>query len=925
MAAKTISQRISLEGSEDIRKKLEQLGTAGEQAFKQIQDAAKKPITDPAQIDRTKQAIDQLVQAGTKLGQQFQALTGSAQQFGAAGAQSAQQVTTALDQTGKAAEQVGAGFQQSAVKVGAIAGAVAGVFQAAANKLISIVGQLRAELAPSALVKGVVKTSEEISDQADKIGATADQWLALRKAMTEAGVSQEDMSKALEKAGGVLDKAKGGAAQLGKGVSELSTFSNNGTVTLQRFNDTTTDLTSAASRAATELAKLGISTRAAAMPEGIARYRQLADEIRRMPEGARQAAAGVAVFGKNWKDVIDLLHTGQRDIDNTTRSMAASGKAAREMSAEQVEAGKALGKTWKDLSEAVLALKNHIGSLFVGGAQTRADWLIKLVDGSIALLKTWSQLAEAKKAAFLEGLGESPTEILFKTLLAIGQQLAGLWRDVLVPAGRQLMNIVGQISGSFEGVSKSQVIAFFTTAAIAATALAVALAGIQFVLGPLMLLFTPFGAILLAAGAAAVVFWDQIAEGAQKVAALIPNSLGLIKQAIANLFAGNFAKAWDQFKEGAVAAFQTVTQAVLQAEGPLGTFARGLVQIGQDAPAAILLVINVIKALGQAATFVANTINAIFGTELTGTGVALILIVAQLTGGLAALASAAVIVSAVIGTLIGIFGGLVTAIILGSAALVTYMGWWPQVSAAASAAMTVISQAWQGFTQIFMASLTIIANAATTAWNAIAQGAQSAWNFVVQATQSAMQFIIQAVTTPVGNAWQWIVDSFNSAMNAVIARANQVRERIKGLFTGSPEIGAPGLSDTGGFAGGGHVGGRGTGTSDSNLAWVSRGEHIMPARAVRQPGVLAFLEALRRSGGNLSRVLDGMGRFAMGGLALPQFAAGGLNGLSNVTIQFPGLQPIGGLRAPADVVEELRKAAAMAQVRSGGRKPSRYS
>ena len=36
MAAKTISQRISLEGSDDIRKKLEELGKSGEQAFKQI-------------------------------------------------------------------------------------------------------------------------------------------------------------------------------------------------------------------------------------------------------------------------------------------------------------------------------------------------------------------------------------------------------------------------------------------------------------------------------------------------------------------------------------------------------------------------------------------------------------------------------------------------------------------------------------------------------------------------------------------------------------------------------------------------------------------------------------------------------------------------------------------------------------------------
>jgi hypothetical protein len=130
-------------------------------------------------------------------------------------------------------------------------------------------------------------------------------------------------------------------------------------------------------------------------------------------------------------------------------------------------------------------------------------------------------------------------------------------------------------------------------------------------------------------------------------------------------------------------------------------------------------------------------------------------------------------------------------------------------------------------------------------------------------------------------------------------------------------------------AGGGLLGGRGSGTSDSNLAWVSRGEYITPARAVAQPGVLAFLEALRRSGGNLSAVLDGMGRFALGGMIrgpMPAFAAGGLaGGMSNVTIQFPGLPAIGGLRASSDVVDQLHRAAALAQVRSGGRKPSRYS
>jgi len=155
-------------------------------------------------------------------------------------------------------------------------------------------------------------------------------------------------------------------------------------------------------------------------------------------------------------------------------------------------------------------------------------------------------------------------------------------------------------------------------------------------------------------------------------------------------------------------------------------------------------------------------------------------------------------------------------------------------------------------------------------------------------------------------------------------------DAIKQLFKlGTAGLGPSGGEQIGGAASGGLIGGRGTGTSDSNLVWVSRGEHIMPARAVQQPGVLAFLEVLRKSGGNLSRVLNGMERFALGGLvprSIPAFAGGGLvGGMSSVTIQFPGLPAIGGLRASAEVVGELQRAAALAQVRSGGRKPSRYS
>jgi hypothetical protein len=195
---------------------------------------------------------------------------------------------------------------------------------------------------------------------------------------------------------------------------------------------------------------------------------------------------------------------------------------------------------------------------------------------------------------------------------------------------------------------------------------------------------------------------------------------------------------------------------------------------------------------------------------------------------------------------------------------------------------------------------------------------------IVNAAIAQLQATVAAwVTTPIGDAWQWLKDSFQSALDWMA----QKWAEFKSIFTGTGGTASPAGGGIPGMAGGGLLGGRGTGTSDSNLAWVSRGEHIMPARAASQPGVLALLEALRFSGGNLRAVLNSMGHFALGGmvaprLSIPAFAGGGMN---HVSIHFPGLPEITGLRASSAVVDQLRNAAAMAQVRSGGRKPSRYS
>jgi hypothetical protein len=264
-----------------------------------------------------------------------------------------------------------------------------------------------------------------------------------------------------------------------------------------------------------------------------------------------------------------------------------------------------------------------------------------------------------------------------------------------------------------------------------------------------------------------------------------------------------------------------------------------------------------------------------------------------------------------------------------------------------------ISSFWEGFTQRLQQLIPVFTQIATSvgqldfskvgaaaadffAWlGKIAAGWANILSGNVSFSQVLSQAFQEAGKALVDLAWQIGIGMGRGIIGGIISAiqdgAGAIWDAIKSTL-GIGGGGAP-ATDTGGgegLASGGLIGGRGSGTSDSNLAWVSRGEHIMPARAVAQPGVLALLEALRRSGGNLSGVLDGLGRFSLGGM-VPRpamaFAGGGLVGganLGTLTLALPGGGSVA-VRASSGAVEEIRRAAALAQVRSGGRKPSRYS
>jgi hypothetical protein len=133
-----------------------------------------------------------------------------------------------------------------------------------------------------------------------------------------------------------------------------------------------------------------------------------------------------------------------------------------------------------------------------------------------------------------------------------------------------------------------------------------------------------------------------------------------------------------------------------------------------------------------------------------------------------------------------------------------------------------------------------------------------------------------------------------------------------------------------GMASGGRVRGPGTGTSDSIPAWLSHGEYVARAAAVRKYGVGIF-NALN----SLQLPKNFLQGFADGGLAslnikMPQplrMARGGMvptrSQLRPLSLTI-GADTFAGLLAPEDVAEKLMHVSTNKRIRSAGRKPTYY-
>ncbi|MFA4088874.1 tail tape measure protein [Mycobacteroides chelonae] len=108
--------------------------------------------------------------------------------------------------------------------------------------------------------------------------------------------------------------------------------------------------------------------------------------------------------------------------------------------------------------------------------------------------------------------------------------------------------------------------------------------------------------------------------------------------------------------------------------------------------------------------------------------------------------------------------------------------------------------------------------------------------------------IVDTVITPMISGFKALADVIGGVargLSGVVDKASGFLSKVPGLggIFGKRD-GGP-IGDVPGYAGGGKITGRGTGTSDSILAWLSNGEGVMTAAAMRNGGapILAALNA----------------------------------------------------------------------------------
>lgn len=344
-----------------------------------------------------------------------------------------------------------------------------------------------------------------------------------------------------------------------------------------------------------------------------------------------------------------------------------------------------------------------------------------------------------------------------------------------------------------------------------------------------------------------------------------------------------------------------------------------VVSIGQALGIVASIVVEVFNEISAAVEPLVDLFNAIFGTKFTSQAVVITGLIFALTGGFKLVGLSIKGVLASWGLLVKVFEGLAPVAAIALALIIRSL----EAIDVAIKGLIATGQSWAQGLQLDFTAIGVVIQ---SVWDAILAGATA---------------LVTALVTLFINFQSQGLGAFKGLVDGVVGFFTDLASKVGGIIDGiMTQIkaalalaagllgfgGGGGSKDSGGsggagFAGGGRVRGPGGPVGDKIRAWLSDGEYVVRAKAVRAIGVdtLSAINNMRFT----------PQRFAMGGLAMA--SGGSVPSLGKLTSGGPSGRPFNlniggevfeGLIAPTTVAGKLVTFAQTKAVRSAGKRPS---
>jgi hypothetical protein len=421
MVGRTITQRISLVGGDEIKVQLEGIGNAAQVAFRRV---AATGTADAGlnrfglSLDGVRKKMETVARAGAGVG----------------------------DALVKVGERVGA--------VGERLGLVIGLSLAGATKKMVDIARSTGDAV------------EDMENSAAALGVSTKELKAYQNVASLAGIESEQLQKGLTKLIGSANEAAKSDQSMAKAKRELARELQTGKINYMQYTTAVMKLNETAKENANAFEKLGVSVTNAdgSMKDALELFRETGQALSELPEGTRRSGLAMDLFGAKNAKLLRLsvmnreeFEKQRKEISRLTASMSDAERNGLETFADRfMLLGKVISSTRTkfvamfapSMTKIVDALSNRIADLrnnFLGYVEVLQSKVVPLVDDIAAAIE--GRDADVKNASVLK---------FRDAVVQAANDIKNAITGIIIPAFGTMMKVLDTMATMINAVFGSQ-------------------------------------------------------------------------------------------------------------------------------------------------------------------------------------------------------------------------------------------------------------------------------------------------------------------------------------------------------------------------------------------------------------------------------------------------------------------------------------